>query len=494
MKNVRRTMVITVGLLALLLGLGFARAAQLPFTRLWLLASAPLGLFMWKRPKSFFVLFITLCFCVGWWRGSNYVRKLDTYQALYGKTVTLQGSANEDAVYGKQSQLAFTLTNIELLEPLHQKMIGQISVQGFGEPMVQRGDTVILKGKLFPTIGSKQGRMSFADITTIKQNKNLLEALRHRFIAGVQTALPEPAASFALGLLIGQRSTLPKDVAATLTAVGLTHIVAVSGYNLTILIRASQRLAAGRSRYQTAVASAILVVLFVVLVGSSPSIIRAALVSGFSIVAWYFGRTIKPLLLLSLVAALTAGYNPIYIWADISWYLSFLAFFGVLVVAPLLARKLTRKRKQPSNLALLLGETIAAQIMTVPIILYIFGRTSLISIPANLLVVPLVPLAMLLALIAGIAGNLVPVMSGLIALPARFALNYMLDISALFEGIPHVMVERSISVWHMLYMYGVILFIVVLLWRKNRENATITPKQADATTGQADKKFQKLGV
>ena len=71
--------------------------------------------------------------------------------------------------------------------------------------------------------------------------KSTIEDLRRNFIVGMLNALPEPAASFAVGLLVGQRSLLPDDVSTVLIAAGLTHIVAVSGYNLTIIVRAVKK-------------------------------------------------------------------------------------------------------------------------------------------------------------------------------------------------------------------------------------------------------------
>ena len=168
--------------------------------------------------------------------------------------------------------------------------------------------------------------------------------LRRYFAAGMQTALPEPAASLGLGLLIGQRSTLPADILLAMTTVGLVHIVAVSGYNVTILARAVQRTKIARSKFQQLFLALTLILMFIIITGFSASVVRAAIVSSLSLWAWYFGRSIKPMLLILFVAALTALINPIYVWSDIGWYLSFLAFFGVLIVAPLLGQRLLGKK------------------------------------------------------------------------------------------------------------------------------------------------------
>ena len=425
----------------------------------------------------FLLLVLTTSFLFGWWRGVDYMNKLHAYDQLYKKPVSFEAIVEQDGSYSEKSQLAFTVSAINITSPYRKQLVGQLSVAGFGSSMVYRGDKVKVSGKIYPTRGGKQGTVQYATITILDHHETFIDSVRHKFVAGIYTALPEPAASFALGLLVGQRSGLSKATTAVLTAAGLTHIVAVSGYNLTIIVEAVKRLRANRSRYQATLLSLSLVALFVLLVGSSPSIMRAALVCLLTIWAWYYGRTIRPMLLIAMVAAITAGYYPIYLWSDIGWYLSFLAFFGVLVVAPLLTQKLSRRQRPKVILAVLI-ETIAAQVMTIPIIMYIFGRVSVLSILANVLVVPFVPLAMLLSLFAGLAGMWFPVFSGYIALPAKLLLNHMLAVATYFSHIPHVVIERSISMIQMVYMYAALGIVIITLWLKNRyKHDTVTDEK-----------------
>lgn len=119
--------------------------------------------------------------------------------------------------------------------------------------------------------------------------------------------------------------------------------------------------------------------------------------------------------------------------------------------------------KEPKLVGSLLAETISAQLMTTPIIMYIFGRVSNISLIANVMVVPLVPVAMLLTLFSGFAGMLAPELGGWIAWPAKLLLTYMLDITGLFSMLPHAAAEQMIDLPVMLVAYGAILFACVVL-------------------------------
>lgn len=123
-------------------------------------------------------------------------------------------------------------------------------------------------------------------------------------------------------------------------------------------------------------------------------------------------------------------------------------------------------------------ESLSAQMMTLPLIMFIFGEFSAIALLANIIIVPFVSLAMLLALIAGIAGMLIPQIVGWLAWPARVLLTYMLDIIQLLARVPHVLVRRNMFWWQMLILYLIIVLITIILWHKTRsKNATITDKE-----------------
>lgn len=121
----------------------------------------------------------------------------------------------------------------------------------------------------------------------------------------------------------------------------------------------------------------------------------------------------------------------------------------------------------------LIIETSAAQIMTMPIIMYIFGQFSAVALLANVLVVPLVPIAMSLCLAAGLAGMFVPFMSGWLAMPSRLSLTYMLDVVSLLSRLPRALVKQSITVWQMVLMYSGMIMLVIILWHKIKTSSGI---------------------
>jgi len=462
MRRYRRTTLLTVGCVAVLVGLGLSRKTSFYYSG-WIILLAPILVLLKNRTLTALLLTVLIGLGLGLSRGSVYMVKLHQLKSLATQPVAVEVVASSDAVYGSNSQLQFTAPPAGVVEPYRQNFIGSFQGSGFGLPMVYRGDRVLVHGKIYPTRGANQAQMSFSQLSLVNTGKSLVPKFSRMFSAGIENVLPEPQASFGLGILIGQRINLPADITAQLTMVGLVHIVAVSGYNLTILVRAAQRLKLG-SKYQQTLLAFMLIAGFVMVTGFSASIVRAAIISVLSLWAAYYGRQIKPHLLIAFTAALTALYNPFYVWSDLGWYLSFLAFFGVLIIAPVLIARFFKRT--PKLLTSVLIETLCAELMTLPLIMAVFGQMSLIGLLANLLVVPLIPAAMLFSARAAVGGVLAPALGGWLAWPANLLLTYILDLVHILSSIPSIFLRVGISMTIMISAYMFLLLLVMVI--KNR--------------------------
>ncbi len=474
LRSLRQTTVIMCTLAMFLAGLVAARrgvrvsGVEVAFALLLLVVAS--GRMRGCRPA----LWLLLGMLLGCWRGQVLMSQLQPVNHMIGHRVVVTGTATVDAVYDDKKQFSFQIDHLEFADPQAVQAPGKLAIGGFGENAIYRGDVVQVEGNLRAARGSNLGTISFADIKLLRHNVSPIDAIRLRFVAGLQSALPEPLASFGTGLLIGQRSTIPKTVSDELSTVGLTHIVAVSGYNLTIIVMAVVAMMKGRSKFQTFSLTLALILLFMLLTGLSASIVRAALVSWLSLWAWYYGRTFRPLLLILLAAVITAGWNPLYLWSDIGWYLSFLAFFGVLILSPLVKDHFF-KNIELGLIGAVVLETISAQIMTTPIIMFIFQQISLVALVSNVLIVPWVPLAMMLTLLAGLGGMIAVQFAGWLAWPARLLLTYMLDMIHLMSTVPHAAVERGMDIAKLVWAYLLLLGICWVLWLHNRDKSGILP-------------------
>ncbi len=270
---------------------------------------------------------------VGLVRGGSYSKEVHKYDLLSGEKATLIVTSQEHATYNDKKQLTFRADNV-YSEKLGD-LVGTIKVSGFGEVDIARGDVLSVTGRLFKTRGSNVASMYYAQINTLGTTNSILDGAKNSFVTSIRDYLPEPQASLAAGIVIGEKTELPSNITDNFRTTSLTHIIVASGYNLTIIVGVCRTLFKKRSKFQTLVVALVVQILFIGITGLSASMIRAAIVSTLSMLAWYYGRNLKPLLIIVFTAAITAYIKPLYIWSDIGWWLSYAAFFGVLVVSPL---------------------------------------------------------------------------------------------------------------------------------------------------------------
>ncbi len=328
-----------------------------------------------------------------------------------------------------------------------------------------------MQGPLGGGFGNFPASMFRAEVLKISRTNHSDPALevRDKFADAVRESINEPKASLGIGYLTGQHSSLPEELNNNLRLLGLTHIVVASGYNLTILVRFARRLFAKISKYLATFVSLTLVFCFILVTGFSPSMSRAGLIAVLSIIAWYFGRKIHPLVLLPFSAAITALINPSFMWGDIGWYLSFAAFAGVMILSPLLLDYFWGRRTTNQAHQIFL-ETMSAQIATAPIIAYTFSTYAPLSIIANILILPLIPAVMVLTFISGLGSLLFGGMGILFGLPATVILHYMTSVIDRLASLPFSQGNIEAGLPQLIYVYIVLTVIVVYMKRRTNHN------------------------
>jgi len=422
---------------------------------------------LWRRYIYLIPILIIGGVLFGLWRGSISQDELAQFEPFYGMPIVISGNVKDDVDTGVSGQMIIRLDGLAMGD---KSLSGVLWVTATGKD-IKRGDKLIISGKLAEGFGNFAGVMYRANIDKIihPQPGDVARVVRDWFADAVRRVIPEPESSLGIGYLVGQRRSLPPDLVVALQVVGLTHVVVASGYNLTILVRLTRRIFVKVSKYLAALSASAMIVSFIAITGMSPSMSRAGLVAGLSLAAWYYGRKFHPIVLLFLAIAVTVTINPSYAWGDLGWQLSFAAFAGVMIVAPLAQRYLFGDEK-PGFIQQILGETVSAQLVTAPILIMSFGQLSNVAIISNLLVLPLVPLAMLLTFIAGIGSLVVPAIAVSIAMPATWLLMYMVKVTEYLASLPWAMSIVSISWWTVAACYIVIVGICIYMWRVTKFN------------------------
>lgn len=448
--------------LGLLLGLLVARWQQVEVSPLgalvFVLCSIPsLRTRRWWTVVIIMVIGVT----VGLARGSYYSSEVTKYEPHLGKMVEVTGHIKADPQEAK-GKYSFQIDRVKFG---NEKYPGELYITTASSSSAKRGDSVRVRGILKPGFATYQGSISYATLLALERNQDVIRDVRERFVASVRYSVVEPMASLGIGFVVGQRTALSNDLDDKLKVVGLTHIVVASGYNLTILVRFARRLFARHSRYIAFIVSLTLMLAFVAFSGLSPSMNRAVIVTGLSLLAWYYGRRFHPLLLIGFVAAGTAMWNPIYVWSDLGWYLSFFAFAGVLIIAPLVTT-IIFKEKDTSPFIQLVIETLSAELMTLPLIAFAFGVFPTFGLLANILVGPVIPFAMLATTIAGLAGMVVPAAASILAIPASVIIGYVIAVVEILSGIEWAQLPASVTLILVLGWFALLVVGALYTWRR----------------------------
>lgn len=402
---------------------------------------------------------------LGCYRGTQYKQTLALYEYYRGKSVQITGRIFTDPERVPQGGTRIRLTSVEVNG---LPAGGTIWVTTHEAIDFKRSDVVGVKGVLSEGFGTVPATMYRADALSVTRRKlsDPGRSMRDRFSEAVRLGIKDPEAALANGFLVGAQTSLPEKLDADLKLLGLSHIVVASGYNLTILVRFARRLFSRVSRFASLVAALLLVLVFMNITGFSPSMVRAAIVVVLSLLAWYYGRKVHPLTLLFLSAGISVLLQPSYAWGDVGWLLSFGSFVGVLILGPLLHSYFWHK-KSAGFVRQLLIETLAAYIVTLPLVIFIFNRFSPLAIVANMVVLPLISPVMALTFIGGSVSLLLPWLAKIVAYPAQLLLQYVTTIVGWLSDFPMASKEASFSAISVCASYVFMCLFMLFLWRRS---------------------------
>lgn len=284
-----------------------------------------------------------------------------------------------------------------------------------------------------------------------------LFGIKHVFVKGLENALPEPASALAEGLLVGGKQGLGKELTDAFTTSGLIAIVVLSGYNVMIVADAIRRALWFLPRRFALSAAGAGILGFVVAAGSGSSALRAGLMACLALFARSGGRSYDAMRALFFVLLVLLLWNPLLLAYDPGFELSFVATLGLILGTPLVERRIMFVRN--GFLREIIATTVAAQIAILPLLLYLTGNLSFVSLPANILVLPLVPLTMALSFVAGLIGIVLPTIAPVFGLPAYIILSYIIAVGKYAAELPlaHVILPA--------FSIAFVVIAYVLLWR-----------------------------
>lgn len=452
-----------------------------------------LGVFIfWSNFKIRLAGFVALFLFLGIWRYAvcSLAESPDDIYYYNGQEINFIGTViSEPDIRDKNQKLKIAKINLSDSE---KKLAGTVLATVDRYPEYNYGDQLAMKCKLkspeafndfnydrylarydiysvcyYPQIKKLEGNTGNYFLAAIYKFKNIVRNKINR-------NLVEPQSSLAAGILLGDMRSADEDLKLAFSQSGLSHITAVSGMNITILVVVSMSvlLFLGFNRRQAFYISVLFLIVFVILVGAPASAVRAGVMGFLALLALNIGRLNRITNAIFSTAVCLLFFNPRLLRDDIGFQLSFLAVLGLIFIYPLFDM-LLNKIKIP--IIKITGEvlaiTLSAQVFTLPIIAYNFSTISLVAPLSNLLVLWCITFLTVGLFVVLILSFFLPMLAWFFWLPIDLLLRYIVKVAELSASWPlaFLAIDYFWIGWLVIYYFGAGLAVFVFSRRfKNK--------------------------
>ncbi|MCK4520259.1 ComEC/Rec2 family competence protein [Candidatus Parcubacteria bacterium] len=364
----------------------------------------------------------------------------------------------------------------------------KILVTAGAYPQYQYGDRLEIKGRLetpkvfedfnYKDYLAKDGIYSvmyYPEIRKINEGRAFVGSLVYSKILGFKNKLREsifqnlspPQSSILGAIILGDKRRISDEWKQKLNITGTRHITCVSGMHIVILagILMWIGMALGLWRTQAFYFAIVFLILFIIMVGFPASAVRAGIMGGMFLFAEKIGRMRVADRALVFAAALMLFHNPLLLRYDVGFQLSFLATLGIIYLMPVFQDYL---KKIPIDfIKSILAMTLAAQVFTLPILIYNFGYISLVSPITNILIVPFIPFIMIFGFVSGFLGMVWQALGWIFSLPVWFLLTYITKVVDFFSQLPFAYLTIENISW--LWLLIAYLILAIITWHLNEK-------------------------
>ncbi|MDP3729603.1 MAG: ComEC/Rec2 family competence protein [bacterium] len=348
--------------------------------------------------------------------------------------------------------------NLKLKAPYYG--VVRISTQRY--PSFAYGDLLEVQGTIQKPDPEITGRLLKDGIRGIVQNpkitvsetnqgnpiKALLFSFKNNMVHIFERTLPSESAALVSGMTLGERGNFSKELTEQMSLSGTTHIVALSGYNISVVAWViASFIGVYLSRRLTFGITIVCIIGFVVMAGAEASVVRAAVMGGIVLLGRYLERSHSMRNAIAISALVMVLYNPHILVFDIGFQLSFAALIGMIYVRPVLAYFLKITESGLFSWKDNLVTTLAAQLAVAPLLLGSFGIFSISSFIANILILESVPLTMGLGFVMGFVGFISEFCARIIGFLVTILTSYQLFIIEIFSKINIPIIVDSFDIF-----------------------------------------------
>ncbi len=286
--------------------------------------------------------------------------------------------------------------------------------------------------------------------------------INRRILQSQARWLGVPAGPLLTGMVLGGRGVdLPNEVKDEFVQVGLAHVLAASGFHVSLLLRLVLDLTKRFSRRVQFAGGVGALVFYVSLTGLQPSVLRAAVMGLGALIGLLYERQVKPLGSLLIAAVVLLLLNPLWIW-DVGFQLSFLATLGLLVTVPPIMQRLDW---MPTPLASAIAVPLAAMVWTLPLQLQVFSQLAPYSIVVNMITSLLISPITIGGFISGVAALVWPDAGSALAGVLYYPLHLLMAIVKFFSQLPGSEVATgTLSLIQLLLLYGALVMVWLVPW------------------------------
>ncbi len=420
------------------------------------------GKLFWLTGLSLFIIIGASYY--SWW-GENQIKNIDV---VFDKKINFRGRVVDNPERGNQQKLVVTL---------HSPYSGNVLVKLQSYPNFDYGDLINFEGVIkrpepisYADYLTKEGIFgitSFPQTELIAKNQGSvfrasLFKLKEKVVLNFQKTLAAEKSAFLAGITLGERAEFSKEFKEAMNKSGTTHLVALSGYNISIIVLAmfiffnyflSRRL--------TFVLTVLAIFGFVLMTGAEASVVRAAIMGFIALLANQFSRLYSVRNAIVLAAFFMVLINPKVLYFDSGFQLSFAALIGIIYLSPAI-KKFFKISDESGFLSLRENflTTLSAQLFVLPLLVLNFGKFSLISLLANLLILSVIPLTMSLGFILGFLGFFSYHLSLILGWLVNLFLSYEVFIIK-FLGQWNILQISSLNIfWVIIYYSALVIFVL----------------------------------
>lgn len=366
-----------------------------------------------------------------------------------------------------------------LILSLNQPLAGRIQIIAAPFPRFHYGDFLEIDGRIDPAerVGSLPTAV-FPRIEVVAEHrgfglKEKMFNLKTAFESQFKNFLPPDAASLLGGLTFGTRSEFGQELKNQMRLSGTTHLVALSGYNIAILVIAIGWVCGYFfSRRIAFFLTTAIIVIFVMMVGATPSVIRAAIMGFLLLLAKETGRFYDMRNAVTITAFLMVLLNPIILNFDLGFIFSFASLLGIVYLSPAV-NKFFGLRDDKGGSFLGWREnavmTLSAQLTVLPIIVHNFGQFSFTAVLANILILEFVPLTMFLGFLLAAIGPIFYALGFLISKIVYILLAYEIGIIKFFANL-RLPITADFNSWPIIIAYYLAIIAFIVYFSQNVKN------------------------